>query len=188
MNLERPGTLLKSIHFVRLMMIVLLANIAVLGFIVLPNKTRIKSQQLQYQSMRRDVATAKKDNQQLQARLEKLKQAEKDIQEMYAKVFVPKKKGATDIRLELEGLIHNNQIQRTDVSHANTPMPDFKLQQYSLSVPVEGTYVNIRRFINDIERSQHFLILDRVELASEKKGDVLTLDFELSTYLVDNEI
>src|SRR5215510_5407901 len=99
MNLERPGTLLKGIHFVRLMMIVLLANIAVLGFIVLPNKTRIKNQQQQYQNMRRDVATAKKDNQQLQARLEKLKQADKDIHEMYAKIFVPKKKGATDIRL-----------------------------------------------------------------------------------------
>lgn len=188
MNLESPGMLLKGIHFVRLMVIVLLANIAILGFIVLPNKTRIRGQQQSYQGMRRDVVEAKKENQELQTRLEKLQQAQKDINEMYAKVFVPKKKGATDIRLELESLIRNNQIQRTDVNHSNTAMPDFKLQQYSLSVPVEGTYVNIRRFINDIERSQHFLILDRVDLASEKKGDVLTLDFSLSTYLVDNEI
>jgi Tfp pilus assembly protein PilO len=188
MNLERPGIFFKSIHFVRLMVVVLLANIAILGFIVLPNKARIKRQQEQYQSLRRDVAAEKKGNQELLVRLEKLQQAQKDITEMYAKIFVPKKKGATDIRLELESLIRNNQIQRTDVRHSNTPLPDYKLQQYSLGVPVEGTYVNIRRFINDIERSEHFLILDRVDLASEKKGDVLTLDFELSTYLVDNEI
>ena len=66
-------------------------------------------------------------------------------------------------------------------------LPDFGLQMFTLGVPVEGNYRNLRRFINSIERSKHFLILDRVDLSSEKKAEVLNLDFRISTYLVQSD-
>jgi Tfp pilus assembly protein PilO len=91
------------------------------------------------------------------------------------------------IRMELEGLANNLQVKRSDFSYDYKNLEDFGLQHFMLSVPVEGNYRNIRRFINSIERSEHFLILDRVDLSSEKKDDTLNLDFTLSTYLVENE-
>jgi hypothetical protein len=55
---------------------------------------------------------------------------------------------------------------------------------------VEGAYRDVRRFINDIERSDYFLILDRVHLSAERRaqaGENVQLNFQLSTYLRDEE-
>ncbi len=92
-----------------------------------------------------------------------------------------------DIRLELEELAQELQVKRTDFSYTYSSIPGLRLQEFKVSVPIEGSYGDIRRFINSIERSQHFLILDRVDLTSVR-ADVLNLSFSVSTYLVENEI
>jgi Tfp pilus assembly protein PilO len=92
------------------------------------------------------------------------------------------------IRLELEDLARSLQVKRGDFSYNyDDSVADPKLQEFRLAVSVDGNYRNIRKFINSIERSKHFLILNRVDLSSDKKPDSLSLDFQLSTYLVKGE-
>jgi Tfp pilus assembly protein PilO len=182
MNMEKSGTRLKKIHFVRLAFLILLLFI----FVVLPNRSNIGRQQSAYSSMRTEMTTQQKAVKQLQERLAKLEQAQKDFNYIYSNILLPKKTGVPEIRLELESLVDDLQIKREDFSHTYSPLPKLKLTNYNLGVPVQGNYRSIRRFINSIERSKHFLILDRVDLSSEPKADILNLNFALSTYLVDD--
>ncbi|PWT89723.1 MAG: hypothetical protein C5B54_08460 [Acidobacteria bacterium] len=187
MNLERPGIILKQIHFVRIAFVIILLNVAIFALVVLPNRQRITRSQGDYENLRKQVSSAKAANEELHARFQRLQQSKKDLDTIYSKVFVPRKQGVTDIRLELEKMIKANQVRRQDPSYNYKKFPEFKLQEYTLSLPVEGSYANIRRFINAIEGSEHFLILERVDLSTEKTSDTLNLDFQLSTYLVDND-
>ena len=97
----------------------------------------------------------------------------------------------TAIRQELQDLAGSLTVERGAVDYDYELLPQFGLRHFTLSVPVEGAYRDIRRFINDIERSQYFLILDRVNLSAEREavsGGNLLLNFQLSTYLRDEEI
>jgi hypothetical protein len=187
MNLEKVSIFMKRIHLVRLALVLIALNLLLLVFIVLPQNSRIERLQSEYALTRTRLATSQKNIIELKGRLQGLQQAEKDLKTIYSKILIPKKTGVTDIRLELESLAQSLQIKKENFSYNYEPLTEFKIQQFQLGVPVEGNYRNIRRFINSIERSKHFLILERVDL-SEQKADILNLDFQLSTYLTDDEI
>jgi Tfp pilus assembly protein PilO len=187
MNTEKLSILLKRIHFVRIMLAALALNFAVWAFLVLPKQDRIARLQDNYGQLRTQAAADQRNVKELQNRLKHLQQAQQDLKTIYSTLLVSRTRGVTEIRLELESLANDLQVKRRDFTYDYEELEDFNLQQFTLSVPVEGNYHNIRRFINSIERSEHFLILDRVDLSSEKKADVLNLDFMLSTYLVKNE-
>jgi hypothetical protein len=187
MSIESISVGLKRIQFVRLALALLLLNGIILTLLVLPKRAKISTLQANYATLRSDAVVDQREIRTLQTRLKNIQQAQKNMQTIYTQVLETKKKGVTDIRLELESLTRSLDIKRQDFSYSYETLKDFNLQHFMLGVPVEGNYRNIRRFINSIERSKHFLILDRVDLSSEEKVDVLNLDFRISTYLVEDE-
>jgi Tfp pilus assembly protein PilO len=187
MNVEKTGILLKKAQFGRLALIVIVVNLAVLALLVMPRRNAISSLQDEFARLRQLALADQKEVRQLKERVTRLQQAQSDLKKIYSDILLPRKEGVLSIRLELEDLAKSLQIQRGDFSYNYLNFEDFRLQQFKLAVPVEGNYRNIRKFINSIERSKHFLILDRVDLSSEKKAASLNLDFRLSTYLVMDE-
>jgi Tfp pilus assembly protein PilO len=57
------------------------------------------------------------------------------------------------------------------------------LVRFSISVPLVGDYRNLRQFINKIENSENFLIIDSVTLGGSRDGGaMLDLSIQLSTF------
>lgn len=191
MNFERISLLLRNSRFVYIGLILLVLNLLLFIFVVLPQKQKISSLQDEYSSQRIRIAEEQKEVRVLQKRLEALQKAQNDLDVIYNQVLAQKKVGVTAIRQELEDLAGSLTVESAGVAYDYEPLPKYGLRHFTLSVPVEGAYRDIRRFINDIERSQYFLILDRVNLTAEKEtqaGENLILNFQLSTYLRDEEI
>ncbi len=186
MTVENLSIRMKRIHFVRWALIMILLNVLLFMFVIVPNQSGIAKLQSEYSRLRADGIKKKQEIQGLNQRLVRLEQGEKDLQTMYHNILLPRKGGVMDIRLEFESIARELNIQQ-GISYRYTEYPELRLQQFQIAVPVEGTYRNIRLFINKIERSPHFLILDRLELSSQEQ-DILTLNFQLSTYLVEDEI
>jgi Tfp pilus assembly protein PilO len=184
MNVEKLSLFFKKIHAVRWAAVLILINLLLFAFIVLPKRNRIVSEQSHYAELRNKVIDEQRNVRRLQQRLLKLQQARIDLRAMYAQVLAPKRTGVTDIRLELESLLSGLRMQG-DFAYTNQSLPEFGLHVLKLSLPVQGSYPEIRQFINDIERSRYFLILDRVDLTSQERSDLLNLNFSLSTYLVE---
>ncbi len=187
MNVEKFSMLLKKMRFRRLALILLLVNVVVTVLVVLPQHNRVLNLQASSVSLKKQLAVEQREVKNLRTRLQNLRQSQADLKTIYDKVLMSRSEGVTAIRLELESLTRSMQNARQDFSYTYDDLPDFGLQVFHLGVPVEGNYRSLRQFINSIENSKHFLILDRVELSSEKKADVLNLDFRISTYLVNNE-
>lgn len=183
MNIEKISILMKRIQFGRLAFGLILINLAVLALLVLPRRNVIASLQDQYGDLRQLAVGDQKEVRDLKGRVEKLQRAQADLKKIYSEILLPEKEGVLAIRLELEDLARSLQVKRGDFSYLYKDQEEFRLQEFKLAVPVEGNYRNIRKFINSIERSKHFLILNRVDLSSDK-SDSLSLDFQLSTYLV----
>ena len=191
MNSERISLLLKQVRFVQIGLLFLLLNGALLVLMVLPENQKIAELQADYASKRSQLIQEQEETRKTEHRLAALQKAQSDLQTIYTKVLSDKKTGVPEIREELEQLASSLSVNRQSVSYQYDLLPQFGLRHFILSVPVEGAYRDIRKFINGIERSQHFLILDRVDLSAEKSaspGDHLLLNFQLSTYLTDEEL
>ncbi len=191
MNFERISLFLKRSRFVYIGLFLVLANILVFIFAGLPQKQKISALQTDYSRQRSRIAEQQKEMKVLTRRLEALQKAQRDLEVIYTQVLAQKKIGVTAIRQELQDLAGSLSIERGGLKYDYDQLPEYGLRHFTLSVPVEGTYRDIRRFINDIERSEYFLILDRVNLSAEREAeaeDSLILNFQLSTYLRDEEI
>jgi Tfp pilus assembly protein PilO len=191
MNSERISLLLKQVRFVHIGLLFLLLNGILLVLVVFPQNQKISELQADYASKRALLIQQQEETTRTEQRLVSLQKAQGDLETIYKKVLSDKKTGVPAIREELEQLASSLEVNRQSVSYQYELLPEFGLRHFILSVPVEGAYRDIRKFINGIERSEHFLILDRVDLSAEKSegtGDNLLLNFQLSTYLTDEEI
>ena len=191
MNFERISLLLKQVRFVQVGLLFLLLNAALLFFLVLPENQKITRLQTDYAQQRMQLIDEQKSLGSMEIRLAALEKAKADLKAIYSQILSQKKTGVPEIRQELEELAGSLNVSRENVSYEYEILPEFGLRRFVISVPVEGAYRDIRRFVNGIERSRHFLILERVDLSAEKsanEGDNLLLSFQLSTYLRDDEV
>jgi len=63
------------------------------------------------------------------------------------------------------------------------------LARFAINVPLVGDYRNLRQFINKIEKSGNFLIVESVTLGGAKDGGaLLDLNIRLSTYFDSPEL
>ena len=63
------------------------------------------------------------------------------------------------------------------------------LISFNINVPLAGDYRNLRQFINKIEKSKNFLIVESVSLGGAKDGGaLLDLNIRLSTYFEAPEL
>ncbi len=62
----------------------------------------------------------------------------------------------------------------------DSDVPD--LRQYQISATIAGDYVQAVKFINSLERSRHFYVIDSVNLGEQQQGSV-RLGITLDAYL-----
>ena len=63
------------------------------------------------------------------------------------------------------------------------------LVRFGINVPLSGDYRNLRQFINKIEKSENFLVVDSVALGGAKDGGaLLELNIHLTTFFDSPEL
>jgi Tfp pilus assembly protein PilO len=94
----------------------------------------------------------------------------------------PKEKIASELLQELDQISAEAGLTRNRVGYHLDQEPVFGLQRMVITLPVEGSYVNIRNFLNMLESHAKFIIIDSMALVSEREGTgTIRLDVSLST-------
>ena len=126
-----------------------------------------------------DLQLKRKEVEPLAGMDEKLKKADQELNEFY-KNRLPDRNSA--IAAEMEKLAQQNKIHITSQrwEHAESDLPE--LMEVTISANVDGDYLGIVKFINGLERSKLFFILDGVGLAGEQAGGI-KLGVKLRTYM-----
>lgn len=161
----------------------LLANLAVFALLVRPavKKTRAleagNEPELQALQQRRDAV------EKLERFFEGLKQAEADLATLRADVLSTRAARMVDVQRELERLCSAFRIDLESVAYDNDLLPEEELERFAMEVPLEGGYANLRRFLQAVENSESFLVVERVALGEGKEGGVkLLLNITLAAY------
>jgi Tfp pilus assembly protein PilO len=106
---------------------------------------------------------------------------EKQWDEFFTTHFRPAGAGYSAVSEDLGQLSHSAGL-RTDTITFHQHSPDARgLMQIDIATAVEGDYESLVSFLNKLEHSDHFYVLDSLALASSSAGK-LRLNLQLRTY------
>lgn len=113
-----------------------------------------------------------------------LGQAEQDLTVLRDERLGTRDERIVEIQQELTRLCREFGIDLATVSYKNERLVEQGLDRFAMIVPLEGGYANLRRFLQAIESSDQFLVVERVQLGGqrESRGNELQLNITVGSY------
>lgn len=142
----------------------------------------------QVQSLEEDLSTAtaqlerlEKDRRRREQFLARVEANSEGIAELYAERLSTRRERLTEFSIEVKRLARQAGLDPQAISYPEEQIESYGLVKRSFNFGVQGTYAELRRFINLLEESPSFLTLEGVTLAQGSQGVELRMDLELST-------
>jgi len=115
--------------------------------------------------------------------LEALRKAEQDLRRLREEVLSTRERRLVEVQTELDSLCSRFSISLESVNFESELLQDENLDKLVMVVPLQGNYANLRRFLQAVESSERFLLVEQVALAQAQLGGVmLELNVTLATY------
>jgi Tfp pilus assembly protein PilO len=131
----------------------------------------------------RALELKEKETEVIEKRFSRITKTENNIKEFYEDILSTKEERMIDIQLEVVDIAMQFSINPETMKYSNEELLKEAVEKFTISVPLTGTYANLRNFLHKIENSDNFLIVDRVFLSTAKEGGViLQLNIQLSTF------
>lgn len=109
----------------------------------------------------------------------KIPQAQRDVDAFYRDRFPS---GYADISTTLDTLASENGVSVSSEKYTQKDSDLQTLQRVEVEADVSGDYLPLVKFINSVERSKLFYIVDELDLGGQQSGSV-KLRIKLETYL-----
>jgi Tfp pilus assembly protein PilO len=115
--------------------------------------------------------------------LNALHQAETDLKTLRTEILSTREARMVDVQRELAKLCKEFSIDLDGVRYENEILEAEELERFGMVVPLQGGYSNLRKFLQAVESSPRFLLVEQVELGqSQEGGGKLELSITLATY------
>jgi hypothetical protein len=143
------------------------------------------------QSLEEDLDREQKELAPLAARRQELERLlagsrrnRQEVARLYSESFATRSQRLTDVTAEVKSLARKAGLDPQTLTYPEQDIEEYGLVKRSFAFSVEGTYLELRRFINLLELSSSFLTLEDVQLAGggdENGGAELRMTLRLST-------
>ena len=119
----------------------------------------------------------------LERRLQRAGAAEVAVKQLYDEQFSTRSQRMTRATSEVKSLARKAGLDPRMLSYPEEAIEDYGLVKRSFNFSVEGTYLELRQFINLMEHSDSFLTLEAITLseASQDTGPELRMSLKIST-------
>jgi len=112
-----------------------------------------------------------------------LDQTTADLLDLRQDVLSTGQNRMVQVQLELANLAGQFNIDHDSVDTQTEYLAGEGLERFAMVVPLQGGYANLRHFIQAVESSDKFLVIERVAMDGAKDGGVLLqMNITLATY------
>lgn len=118
---------------------------------------------------------------QMEAMLARVRTNEQQVERLYLDRLSTRSRRLTGVTAEVKDLARRAGLLPRTLSYPEQDIEELGLIKRSFIFSVEGTYGELRKFINLLEVSRSFLSLDEMRLAGTTEGPELHIDLSLST-------
>jgi Tfp pilus assembly protein PilO len=164
------------------LLVLILANIPLYLVFVRPAIEADAGEQAHIQQVRQQVARRAATLNALRDIERKLKDSREKYKMFEREFLFSHDQGTSELLKELDAICAEAGLLRNRVAYRLNPDPVFGMQRLGIVLPIEGTYSNIRNFLNILENTSKFVIVESMALVSEREGTgTIRLDVSLST-------
>ena len=129
---------------------------------------------------RQELTALTARRQRAEAQLADIGDTRRAVDELYSERLSTESARLTRIITEVKDLASRSGLAPRQISYPTQPIEDYGLRQRSFVFQVDGSYADLRKFINLLELSDSFLTLEQVGL-SDSSGGQLSIQLRLST-------
>jgi Tfp pilus assembly protein PilO len=164
-----------------------LANVAI--FVGVTHRLATKQERLEGERVRLEAELASKAGE-LSGLSETESRASRNaesVRRFWGDVVKDRLPGLTEAWDEIDHLASESNVVRGRTGY-NREILDVGLEQIKATMPVEGSYFDLVRFINRLERSERFFLLEEVRLSQRETDEAtLRLDCAIAFFLKSQE-
>ncbi len=135
-----------------------------------------------YQQATEQVGAMADERQLIEEFLARIESHEKQVRGLYGERFQTEPERFTRALQEIKRLAERAGLEPSTLSYPRREFGDHGLVQRSIKYSVQGSYEQLRNFINFLELTDHFIALQGVTLGDSKERHMLTITLELSTF------
>lgn len=110
-----------------------------------------------------------------------LPQVGNDCSRFYQNAFLPAGTGYSAIDADLGSIAEKAGLRISDTGYKAAAAAVHGVKEISITTSVDGSYASVIQFINGLERSGNFYMLNDLQLTSAK-GGTIKLDLKLRTF------
>jgi type IV pilus assembly protein PilO len=111
-----------------------------------------------------------------------------DGEKFLASYMTPRRTAYSTIVGELNQMAQTAGMEKPSGNNSLNPIPGSDdLDMMSITLSAEGKYANLVKFINLLDRSPRFLIIESLTVTPRAKSDILTVNFKLDTFVKDDK-
>jgi Tfp pilus assembly protein PilO len=140
-----------------------------------------RSAAAQLKGLREEHGLMKADVERVSGIRNRLSEVQRDADKFYAHEFLPEGTGYSAIIADLSKISKASGLGTRNVEFKERKLEARGVTEVTVSATVEGQYVSLVHFINGLERSSNFYLLDSLTLTSATAGNI-KLNLQLRTY------
>lgn len=146
----------------------IIAVINVLFFFILNRPARLEYENLEesVRLLRAQAANNKLNFDRLEKTNTQLQRFEKDRETLRNKHLIHRPSGYSQIVSTLESIVQRSGVRSTRITYSPDPVSHAGLNTVQVTIPLEGSYSNIVKFIRDVENSETFFLITAINLSS----------------------
>jgi Tfp pilus assembly protein PilO len=164
--------------------VLLLANLVAAYGVFRPFGGSAEELDEQVASMQQQIKQRHAGLQRLRALVSKIEQARTSGDEFLGTYFMDRRTASSTIVSELSGAAKEAGIKPKGESFAFDPIENSDtLSMMTISANYEGTYGDLLEFVNRLDKSKRFLILDTLAAAPQQGTGNLTVNIKLNTFV-----
>lgn len=134
------------------------------------------------------LAELQAQRRQLEGYLDQIEDTRQRVTHLYGTSFAPEARRLTEILREVKSLARDSNLEPRSTTYPEEELDEYGLTKRSFVFTVQGTYFNLRKLINALELSDHFLTLEHVGLSGRdnRAGGQLSISLRLSTLFAED--
>jgi type IV pilus assembly protein PilO len=161
-------------------------NLALFSTYRLVYAGRVEALRAQLESRQERLAHLQGQAQVLSRRLATAHATAQGIEELYSDQFSTQRRRFTAVTAEVRDLARRAGLEPASMSYPTEEIEDYGLVKRYFTFSVQGTYQQLRQFINLLELTPSFVTLEQVSLNGEE-GARLGIRLNLSTLFADED-
>jgi Tfp pilus assembly protein PilO len=157
----------------------LLAAAVALGAYQLAFADRVGALRSEVERERQELERLRGQRQQLEELVARAEQSRDGVRELYDLHFATESERFTTFLREVKQLAEQAGLRPTSLDYPDRELEDYELIERAVVFSVEGSYQELRRFVNFLELSDSFVILRSITVRGG--GNELGLSLQLAT-------